>query len=66
MGVMVDLVAHCFPPATIFSWGGATWELVSLFIVILVPSRCSLSAILWVSYEVDLGGLVFLWLSEAL
>ena len=37
-GVMVDLGAHCFPPATILDEGGATWELVSPFLVILGPS----------------------------
>ena len=35
---MVDLVEHCFPPATILSEGGVTWELVSPFLVILGPS----------------------------
>ena len=62
MGVMVDLVAHAFPPATILSEGGATWGLVSPFLVILGPSTCSSSATVWVSYEVDLGRLVFQWL----
>ena len=37
MGVMVDLGAHCFPPATILNGGGATLELVSPFLVILGP-----------------------------
>ena len=63
---MVDPVAHCFPPATTLSGGGATWGLVSLFLVILAPSSCSSTATVWVSYEVRLGGLAFLWLSEAL
>ena len=59
MGVMVDLEEHCFPPATTLSEGGVTWERVSPFLVILVPSSCSSSATVWVSCEVDLGGLVF-------
>ena len=63
---MVDLEAHCFPPATNLSGGGATWERVSPFLVIPVPSSCSSSATVWVSCEVDLNGLVFLWLSEVL
>ena len=63
---MDDLEAHCFPPATTLGGGGAIWEQVSPFLVIMVPSSCSLSATVWVSYEVDLGGLVFLWLLEAL
>ena len=63
---MVDLAAHYFPPATTLSGGGATWGLVSPFLVILVPSICSSNATVWVSYEVDLGGLAFLWLLGAL
>ena len=59
---MVDLVAHCSPPATILSEGGATWGLVLPFLVILGPSSCSSSATVWVSYEVDLEGLALLWL----
>ena len=35
---MVDLEAHCFPPATTLDVGGGTWELVSPLPVILVPS----------------------------
>ena len=62
MGVMVDLEAHCFPPATILSEGGAIWGLVSPFLVILVPSSCSSSVTVWVSYGDDLGGLAFLLL----
>ena len=61
MGVMVDLVEHCFPPATILSEGGATWGLVSPFLVILGPSSSS-SATVWASYGADLGGLAFLLL----
>ena len=38
MGVMVDLGVHCFPIATNLDGGGVTWELVSLFVVILGPS----------------------------
>ena len=60
MGVMVDLEAHYFPPATTLGGGGAIWEWVSPFLVILVPSSCFSSATVWVSYEVDLGGLAFL------
>ena len=37
---MVDLVAHCFPPATTLDGGGGTWERVSPFPVILGPSSC--------------------------
>ena len=59
---MVDLAAHCFPPATTLSGGGATWGRVSPFRVILLPSSCSSSATVWVSCEVNLSGLVFLWL----
>ena len=65
MGVMVDLEAHCFPPATTLGGDGEIWGQVSPFLVILVSSSCSSSATVWVSYEVDLGGLVFLWLLEA-
>ena len=57
---MVDLEAHCFPPATTLDVGGGTWELVSPFPVILVPSSCFSSATVWVSCEVALSGLVFL------
>ena len=63
---MVDLEAHCFPPDTTLSGGGATWGLESPFLVILVLSSCSSSATVWVSYEVNLGGLAFLWLLEVL
>ena len=59
---MVDLEAHCFPPATILNQGWATWGLVSPFLVTLVPSGCSSSATIWVSYRADLGGLAFLLL----
>ena len=58
VGVMVDLEEHCFPPATTLSEGGATWERVSPFPVILVHSSCSSSATVWVSCEVDVGGLL--------
>ena len=60
MGVVVDLQEHCFPPATTLSGSGAIWELVSHFLVTLVLSSCFSSATVWVSCEVDLGGLVFL------
>ena len=63
---MFGLEAHCFPPATTLGGGGAIWERVSPFLVILVPSNCSSSATAWVSYEVDLGGLSFLLLLGAL
>ena len=63
---MVDLEAHCFPPATILDGRGATWGRVSPLLVIPVPSSCSSSATVWVSYEVDLSGLAFLWLLEVL
>ena len=53
---MVDLGAHCFPPATILNGGGATWGLVSPFLVILGPSSFVLGAIVWVSCGVCLGG----------
>ena len=62
MGVMVDLGAHCFPPATILSVGGATCQLVSPFLVILGPSSFVSSVIVWASCEVCLGGPAFLWL----
>ena len=59
---MVDLVAHCFPPATTLDGGGGTWEPVSPFPVILGPSSCFSSATIWVSCVVALSGLVFLLL----
>ena len=62
MGVMVDLEAHCFPPATILSEHGAIWELVSPSLVTLAPSSCSSCATIWASFGADLGGLVFLLL----
>ena len=34
-GVMVDLVAHCLPPAIILGGGGAIWGLESPFLVTL-------------------------------
>ena len=37
---MVDLVAHCFPPATTLDEGGGTWGPVSPFPVTLGPSNC--------------------------
>ena len=49
VGVMVDREAHCFPPATILSGGGAIWELVSPFLVTLEPASCP-SGTVWVSY----------------
>ena len=58
VGVMVDLEAHCFPPATIFSEGGVIWGLVSPF----PPSSCYSSTPVLASYGADLGGLVFLLL----
>ena len=61
---MVDLEEHCFPPATTLSGGGAIWERVSPCLVILVFPSCFSSATVWVSYEVDLDGLAFLWLLE--
>ena len=57
---MVDLEAHCFPPATTLGAGGATWGRVSPFLVIPVPSlKCHCMG-------VDLSGLTFLWLLEVL
>ena len=53
---MVDLVEHCFPPATILSEGGIT------FLVILGPSSCFSSATVWASYVVTLDGLAFMLL----
>ena len=63
---MVDQEAHCFSLTTTLGGGGAIWEQVSPFLVILVLSSCSPSATVWVSYEVDLGGLAFQLLLEAL
>ena len=59
---MVDLVVHCFPPATTLDGGGATWGPGSCFLVTLGPSSCFSSATVWASCEVALGGLVFLLL----
>ena len=59
---MVDLVAHCFPPATTLGGGEATWGLGSPCLVILGPSSCFSSATMWASCEVALGGLAFLLL----
>ena len=54
---MVDLAAHCFPPATILDGNGAIWGPGSPFLVTLGPSSCFLSATVWASCEVALGGL---------
>ena len=40
MGVMADLVAHCFPPATISDEGGATLVWTYTFLETLVLSSC--------------------------
>ena len=40
VGVMVDLGAHCFPPAATSDEGGAIWGLVSPFLGNLGPSSC--------------------------
>ena len=66
MGVMFDLEAHCFTPATISNEGGVTRELVSPFLVTLGPSSCFSGATALASYEVDPDGPVFLWLSKVL
>ena len=63
---MVDLGAHCFPPVTILSGGGATCGLVSPFLVILGPSTFVLGAIVWASHGVCLGGPAFLLLLTVL
>ena len=52
---MVDLGAHCFPPATILDEDGAIWELVSPFLVIMEPASFVCGATEWPSYAVDLG-----------
>ena len=59
---MVDLVAHCFPPATTLDVGGGTWGLGSPFPAILGPSSCFSGATVWASCGVALGGLVSLLL----
>ena len=59
---MVDLVAHCIPPATTLGGGGGTWGLESPFLVTLEPSSCFSSATVWASCGVALGGLAFLLL----
>ena len=59
---MVDLEAHCFPPATTSGGGGGTWGPVSPFPVTLGPSNCFSSATVWVSCEGALSGLAFLLL----
>ena len=43
-----------------------TFDMDHHFLVILGPSNCSSSATVSVPYGVDLGGLVFLWLSAVL
>ena len=62
VGVMVELEAHCLPVTTTSDGGEATWGWGSSFVVILVPSNCFSSATVWVSYGVNLGGIVSLWL----
>ena len=69
----VNICRACFsgcnglPGSTLLStshhlrWGCSDLGRVSPFLVILVPSSCSSSATVWVSHEVDLGGLAFLW-----
>ena len=47
---MVDLEAHCFPPATISDEGGVTLERVLPFLVTLELSSCFSGAIVWASY----------------
>ena len=59
---MVDLEAHCLPPATIVNGGAVTWEWGSLFLMIQVPYNCFLDATVWVLCAVDLGELASLWL----
>ena len=59
---MVDLVAHCFPPATTLDVDGGSWGPGSPFLVTLGPSSCFSSATVWASCEVALGELVFLLL----
>ena len=59
---MVDLTAHCFPPATTLDGNGAIWGPGSPFLVTLGPSSCFPSATVWASCEVALGGLAFLLL----
>ena len=61
MGVMVDLVAHGLPPATIADGDGETWVRESPFLVTPVPSNGFLSAIGLASCEGDLDVLVSLW-----
>ena len=59
---MVDLAAHCFPPATTLDGNGAIWGPGSPFLVTLGPSSCFPCATVWASCEVALGGLAFLLL----
>ena len=56
---MVDLAAHCFPPATTLDGGGGIWGPGSPFPVTLGPSSCFSSATVWVSCVVALSGLAF-------
>ena len=56
---MVDLGAHCFPSAAVLDGGGATWELVLPFPLILEPSSFVWGATEWASYAVDLVNLFF-------
>ena len=62
MGVKVDLVVHCLPPATTLSVCGETWGLGFVCLTTLVPSSCFSNAIGLVSCVDGLGALVSLWL----
>ena len=48
---MVDLEAHCFPPATTLDGGGGIWGPGSPFPVTLGPFSCFSSATVSVSTE---------------
>ena len=63
---MVDVGAHCFPPATISDESGATWESVSPFLRTLGPSSGFSGATIWASYGVEPDEPVSLWLSVTL
>ena len=57
---MVDLEAHCFPPATSLGGGGVTWVWGSPSLVILVLFSCFSDAIESASCVTGLGPFVFL------
>ena len=62
LGVRMGLQGHYPLAAIIVNVGAMTLVLESPFLETLVPSRCLRDATVWVSYEVGLGEIAFLWL----